>query len=684
MAVPDTASAAPPRRHRSTVAPLLAVIAVAAGTVSIFSWPVLGPAIGMVVACTAVLAARHAVRRTLDAAAAARVGQWRSDLDATMSADVIAAKVADLACELSGARCAELVLLREGVGWRLSTHDPAPGWHPLPDPLRQSGVHADVARGPTIVHLGRGRRTDTPEQRRRRSDLLGDAAPPAMVVPLHGSHALGTLLVAEPTAGRFAPAAQAKLQILAAHATGALDTSLITEQIRRAADRQLLTAATDELTGLPNRSEFVERVDAAARMSSAGKLVAVLLVNLDRFREINATFGHHVGDQLLKQFGIRLRDSLPVTATVARLGGDEFAVLLCELRDQQSVRDIAEELLDELAEPHSVGEAALQLEASIGVALAPLHADNAVALLQGADVAMETAKDKRSGVEVFDASRGTQDASHLQLLADLRRAIDNGDLSMVYQPKAVLRTREVHGVEALLRWKHADRGHVPPGEFIPIAERTGLIHPLTRWVLRTVVAQQHAWRADGLELEVAVNLSARNLLDDTLPTEIAALLEEYDVSPRLLRLEITESSLIVDPGRADTILAELHRLGISLSVDDFGTGYSSLAHLLRLPVDEIKVDRSFVSGLLERRSEAAIVHATVDLGRRLEITVTAEGVEDQATWAKLAELGCDLGQGFWLARPMDAAALERWLGDFRAGDVAEPTGPPTTPAAAQG
>jgi diguanylate cyclase (GGDEF)-like protein len=666
---------------------LLAVMAVAAGTASIFSRPVLGLALGVVVACTAVLAWRRspsAASGPLDAAALARVAQWRSDLDATMATDAIGARVLDIACELSGARRAELVLLREGVGWRLRAHDTQLGWHPLPDPLRLSGAHSEVARGSTVVHLGRARVRETPERRRWRGDLFGDAAPPALLVPLHGSHALGTLLVAEPSARRFASSAQAKLQVLAAHATGALDTSLITEQIRRAAERQLLTAATDALTGLPNRAEFVERVDTAARLSSASMLVAVLLVNLDRFREINATFGHHVGDQLLKQFGIRLRDSLPVTATVARLGGDEFAVLLCELRDQQSVRDIAEELRDDLARPHAVGGATLQLEASIGVALAPLHADNAVALLQGADVAMEAAKGARSGVEVYDPSRGTHDASHLQLLVDLRRAIESGELSMVYQPKATLRTHEIHGVEALLRWQHATRGHVPPGEFIPIAEQTGLIHPLTRWVLRTVVAQQRAWRVDGLELEVAVNLSARNLLDDTLPTEIAALLEEYQVSPRLLRLEITESSLIVDPGRAETVLAELHRLGISLSVDDFGTGYSSLAHLLRLPVDEIKVDRSFVSGLLARRSEAAIVRATVDLGRRLEITVTAEGVEDQATWAKLAELGCDLGQGFWLARPMDAVALERWLDDFRTTGVAGPTGSPSRSPAAQG
>ena len=682
MAAPDPTATAERPHHRSPLVVIAAVIAVGAITAAALTRPVTGLVAGGVVVVVAALRAWHrGARRPLDDAIVARVDEWRCDLAPTIATDEIASSVLGLACELSGARRAEVVLIREGVGWRLGTDDTAPGWQPLPDPVGLSSVHAEVARGATVLRFGRRRRGRTPAERRWRGDLLGDARPPALLVPLHGSHALGTLLVADPSARRLAPAAEATLQLVAAHLTGALDASLVTEQIRHAADRQLRTATTDMLTGLPNRAEFVERVDAAARLSSASQLVAVLLVNLDRFREINATFGHHVGDQLLRQFGMRLRDSLPVTSTVARLGGDEFAVLVCELRDQQSVLDITEELLRDLSRPHTVGEAALQLDASIGVALAPLHGDNGVALLQRADIAMEAAKGARSGAEIYDPASGTHDGSHLQLLADLRRAIDSDGLSVVYQPKAALRTHEVHGVEALLRWEHATRGRVSPGEFIPIAERTGLIHQLTRWVLRRVVAQQHQWRARGLELEVAVNLSARNLLDGGLPDDIAALLEEYQLPPRLLRLEITESSLIVDPGRAEAILAELHRLGISLSVDDFGTGYSSLAHLLRLPVDEIKVDRSFVSGLIERRSEAAIVRATVDLGHWLEITVTAEGVEDQATWAKLAELGCDLGQGYWLARPMDPSALEHWLAQGRPAHVADAAGAPSSPVA---
>ena len=682
MAATDTAPTGA-RPRRSPLAPLLTVAAVAVVTAAILARPLWGLSLAAVAAAggAGFRAARRVRRGVIDATVVARLDRWLDSIDATTDTAAIAASALTVARELSGAGCAELVLFREGLGWRLRTRggDALVAWEPLPEPLGLAGVHAGVASGSDVLRLGANGRRETPEQRRQRLDLLGDATPPAYVLPVHGSYARGTLLVAEPTGHGFAPGALGRLHLLSAHVAGALDTSLMREHVRKAADRQLRTVTTDVLTGLPNRAVFVERVDEAARLSSSKLLMAVLLVNLDRFREINATFGHHVGDQLLKQFGTRLRDSLPVTATVARLGGDEFAVLLCELRDQQAVRQIAAELLEDLARPHTVGGAELQLDASMGVALAPLHAEDAVALLQRADIAMETAKSTRSGAEVYNPERGTHDTTHLQLLADLRRAIDRDQLSMVYQPKAALRTHVVHGVEALLRWHHATRGRISPEEFIPIAERTGLIHSLTRWVLRTVVAQQQQWQAAGLELEVAVNLSARNLLDDTLPGDIAALLEEHRLSPHLLRLEITESSLIVDPGRAEAILAELHRLGISLSVDDFGTGYSSLAHLLRLPVDEIKVDRSFVSGLLVRRSEAAIVRATVDLGRRLSITVTAEGVEDHATWAKLAELGCDLGQGYWLARPMDAAALEQWIGRFRASGIPDPTEPPNAP-----
>ena len=602
-------------------------------------------------------------RWTADQTVVARLVEWITQLDPLAATEVIGAQALDVARELAGVRHAELVLFREGVGWHLRHRGDQrdPGWHPLSEPLPLAGFHAALADGSEVRRLQRGRRSASPDDVRVRAELLGGMSGPALIVPVHGSIARGTLLVAQPVRRDLAPRAESRLLLLAAHLGGQLDASLAAERVRNATDRKLRTATTDVLTGLPNRAVFVERVDDAARLSSPTLLMAVLLVNLDRFREINATFGHQVGDHLLKQFGARLRDGLPVTSTVARLGGDEFAVLLCELRDQQTVSAVASDLLEDVTRPYTVGDASLQLDASMGVALAPTHADDATRLLQRADIAMEAAKSARSGVEIYDPSRGTHDSSQLRLLADLRRAVEAGDLSLVYQPKAVLRTHAVQGVEALLRWSHETRGRISPAEFIPIAERTGLIHPLTRWVVRQVLEQQRAWLADGVELEVAVNLSARNLLDRSLADDIAALLAEYDLPARLLRLEITESSIIVDPGRAEAILEDLHHLGVRLSVDDFGTGYSSLAHLLRLPVDEIKVDQSFVSGLLSRRSEAAIVRATVDLGRRLAMTVTAEGVENRETWNKLAELGCDLGQGFWFARPMDACALEMWL-----------------------
>ncbi|CAN5894776.1 hypothetical protein BH23ACT10_BH23ACT10_06770 [soil metagenome] len=589
--------------------------------------------------------------------------RWVSDITAGASTESIAGPALDLAQLLTGARRAEIVLFREGVGWHLrhreADHDT--GWHPLSEPLPLTGFHAELARGASGRLLGRERRRESDADARMRAQLLDGSRGPAFIVPVHGSHASGTLLVADPVDGRFGWDTETRLQLLSAHLGGQLDASLLGEQVRNATDRKLRTATTDVLTGLPNRAVFVERVDDAARLSSPTLLMAVLLVNLDRFREINATFGHQVGDNLLRQFGTRLRDALPVTSTVARLGGDEFAVLLCELHDQHTASKVAADLLDDVTRPYEVGDASLQLDASMGVALAPIHADDATRLLQRADIAMDTAKSARSGVEIYDPSRASHDSGQLKMLADLRRAIDAGGLTLVFQPKAGLRSHTLRGVEALLRWTHETRGRVAPGEFIPIAERTGLIHPLTRWVLRHVLEQQRVWLAAGIEIEVAVNLSARNLLDRSLPGDISAMLAEHRVPSRLLRLEITESSILVDPGRSEAVLADLHRLGISLSVDDFGTGYSSLAHLLRLPVDEIKIDQSFVSGLLARHSEAAIVRATVDLGRRLAMTVTAEGVEDRETWDKLAELGCDNGQGFWFARPMGAPALERWL-----------------------
>jgi diguanylate cyclase (GGDEF)-like protein len=665
------------------VAATAAVIAVAAATAAVLARPAWGlpTAVG---ATMVTLLGRRLTRDAVTPDTIARIDTWLATVDATTQTAAIAAGALAVIRDLSAARSAELVLFREGLGWRLRPADRGgpDGWEPLPEVVGHMGACADVASGTAVVRIGRGRRTESARQRQWRTELLGTASAPALAVPFRGNRARGVIVLADPGGAlitrRFPRAVAVRLRLVAAHLASAVDTTLITEQVLQTTRRQLRTATTDTLTGLPNRTVFVERVDAAARMSSNTLLVAVLLVNLDHFREINATFGHHIGDQLLRQFGARMRDALPVTATVARLGGDEFAALLCELPDQRAVWRIAEELLNDLAVPHTVAGADLQLEASMGVALAPLHAGDAVALLQRADIAMEGAKSAHRGAEIYDPATGTHDGSHLQMLVDLRRAIDADDLSIVYQPKAGLRTQAVNGVEALLRWNHPVRGPVSPGEFIPIAERTGLIHPLTQWVLRTVLAQQRTWRDLGIDIEVAVNLSARNLLDKSLPAQIMALLHEFGLPTDVLRLEITESSLIVDPGRAEAVIAELHDLGLKLSVDDFGTGYSSFAHLLRLPVDEIKVDQTFVSGLLERRNEAAIVHATIDLGRRLAITVTAEGVEDQETWSKLAEMGCDMAQGFWFARPMAAAALERWMRDLGPADRPHPDAPAPT------
>jgi EAL domain-containing protein (putative c-di-GMP-specific phosphodiesterase class I) len=308
-----------------------------------------------------------------------------------------------------------------------------------------------------------------------------------------------------------------------------------------------------------------------------------------------------------------------------------------------------------------VGDLNLEVGASIGVALAPVHGNDAATLLQRADVAMYSAKEARSGFEVYDPDRDEYSPRRLMLAAELRHAIERGQLSIHYQPKADLRTNGITGVEALLRWHHPDYGFVPPDEFIPLAEHTGLIRPLTRWVLAASIAQCGTWQRRGLHLNVAVNLSVRALLDVGLPEEVEGLLREAAVPPTALTLEITESSIMADPARSIGVLNRLADLGIMLSIDDFGTGYSSLSYLKKLPVGEVKVDRSFVMNMSADPDDAVIVRSTIDLAGNLGLRVVAEGVEDQATWDQLTLLGCDAAQGYFLGRPMPVLQLDRWL-----------------------
>lgn len=416
-------------------------------------------------------------------------------------------------------------------------------------------------------------------------------------------------------------------------------------------------ALTDTLTGLPNRKLLAERTGEAF---DQGAGVALLLFDLDRFKEVNDTLGHHAGDQLLKVVAGRLSATSRPDDTVARLGGDEFAVLL-PATDRGAAEETAKRLLAEVCAPLVLEGLLVDVGASVGLAIAPGDGTDLDVLLQHADVAMYLAKETGGGVELYDASRDRNSTGRLVMLAELRRAISGGELEVHYQPKADLRTGAVHGVEALVRWRHPERGLVPPDDFIPLAESSGLIEALTAYVLDAAVVQLAQWRAQGLRLQVAVNVSVRDLSGGQLTGHIAASLARHRVPAPCLQLEVTEGSLFTESHRAATTLQQLDVLGVTLSLDDFGTGYSSLGHLRRLPVQEIKIDRSFVQRMGTDPRDRAIVRSVIDLASGLGMRVVAEGVEDRQTWEELRDMGCDSAQGWYLSRAEPAHQLTPWL-----------------------
>jgi diguanylate cyclase (GGDEF)-like protein len=409
-----------------------------------------------------------------------------------------------------------------------------------------------------------------------------------------------------------------------------------------------------------------------------------MLMDLDRFKDVNDTLGHHNGDLLLQRIGSRLHSVLRDTETVARLGGDEFAILLPEVPDRQSVVPVVRRVLKVLEEPVVVGGLALQCEGSIGLAIFPEHGQTVESVMRAADVAMYMAKENRSGYEFYDARRHEHrhDAGRLALIGELRRAMDETELVLYYQPKIDLQTGRATGVEALARWHHPERGLLSPDEFIPLAERSNLLRPMTLYLLDTALRQCNAWRTRGAEVSVAVNLSMQNLIDLRLPNDLARLLTSWRLPPGSLELEITESTIMADHRRAMTILSRLNKMGVTLTVDDFGTGYSSLAYLQSLPVSSIKIDKSFVMQMAEDPGNATIVQSTIDLGHNLGLKVVAEGVEDAESYNTLAALGCDYAQGYFLSRPLSPEKATVWLDAFV--DVDPDGGPADAAPAAEG
>ena len=428
-------------------------------------------------------------------------------------------------------------------------------------------------------------------------------------------------------------------------------------------------AGHDSLTGLPNRSRARLALESVfARHRGDDSCCAVLMVDLDRFKEINDTLGHGFGDLVLIEVAKRLCEAVRAGDMVARLGGDEFVVLMEDTeRNQLPARAAA--LLQALRTPLELTSSRINLDASLGIALHPDHGQDTETLLRRADIALYEAKEQRSGIVFYESGRDESHLRQLRLLGDLRHAIARGELSLLFQPKVEIGSRRVLHAEALLRWNHAELGSVSPDEFVPLAERSGVIHELTRHVLDRALLQASRWRGQGMDIGIAVNMSAMDLMDADLPDSIVDCLARHGMPASSLIVEVTESAVMRDVNYAVRMLHRLRAIGLRLSIDDFGTGYSSLAQLKRMPVDELKIDKSFVMQMVEGSDDAVIVRSTIELGHNMGLKVIAEGVENQTSLSLLQKLGCDMAQGYFLSRPLPGEALPQWARAYGKGVV---------------
>jgi diguanylate cyclase (GGDEF)-like protein len=420
-------------------------------------------------------------------------------------------------------------------------------------------------------------------------------------------------------------------------------------------------AQHDNLTNLPNRSLLLERLESELQTAhDSNEPLALFVMDLDQFKEVNDTLGHHIGDRLLQEVGRRLVSVLRRTDTVSRLGGDEFAVLLPGANFQRS-KAVCRKILQTMDRPIKVDNFRLRSGISIGVALCPEHGRDASLLMQHADVAMYEAKRGSKGFAFYTADRDDHSVSRLGISGELRDAIERDELSLEYQPMVDIKTGEIFCAEALVRWLHPEYGNIAPEEFVPLAEQTGVIRPLTLWVMDKALAQTAMWRRVGIDLCISLNLSVRSLQDRKLPAHVQRMVDKHKVDPKNVILEITESAIMSDPMTARRVMRRLSNMGFQLSIDDFGTGYSSLAYLKQLPVDEIKIDKSFVTQMDQDENDAVIVRATIDLAHNLGLKVTAEGVESTDVWDLLEMLGCDSAQGYFIRKPQSPQELANWI-----------------------
>ncbi|MGE5828480.1 MAG: putative bifunctional diguanylate cyclase/phosphodiesterase [Micromonosporaceae bacterium] len=516
---------------------------------------------------------------------------------------------------------------------------------PLPAALRRRAI----AAGETLVV---GQKTGDEELR---TELRDAGTKDAIVVPLRsGTAVIGSLEVVGRLGDRtqFESADVRLIETLANHVAVAVENSRLVDRLR-------FDAYHDALTSLPNRRRLLASLEQAVKVLAEGEVVTVMVFDIDGLRDVNDSLGHEAGDKLIREVGQRLRDQAPAAALVARVGGDEFAVIL-RLPSIDNASDLAAQLRSGLQQPMELGTITLDVDVAVGIAVHPDHGTDAEVILQRADLATHAAKQLSSPILLFHPSMESRTAHRLGLAADMRRALEVGEVEVHLQPKVALPDRRIVGVECLARWEHTAHGPVSPTDFVAVAEHTGQLARLTEIVMRQGLGRCRDWLEAGRPLPIAVNLSPRTLLDPTFPPRVAALLEEYGVPAHLLTLEITEDGVVGEPDRPLPTLRRLHEMGVRLAVDDFGTGYSSLSYLRRLPVDEVKIDQSFVQGMATDPGDLAIVRAVVDLARHFGLVVVAEGVESELTVSLLEEVGCDIGQGYLFSRPLPFERFEAW------------------------
>lgn len=481
----------------------------------------------------------------------------------------------------------------------------------------------------------------------------------AFIPLLYQNRLLGKFMLCYNSRHDFSPEEIQLAETIASQVSFALERRRQTNQLEH-------QALYDNLTNIPNRSLLYDRLQQAIVASQrTGVPLTLLLIDLDRFKDINDTLGHDQGDQLLKQIGPRIQAVLRQFDTVARLGGDEFAVVLPTVSTANHAELTAMKILRSLKAPFILDTFPMEIGASIGIALYPEHGSDSDALLRCADVAMYAAKRQHTGYAMYSQQLDQHSRRQLSLISELRSAIEQNQLVLEYQPKVSLTNREFVGVEALVRWLHPQHGLIYPDQFIPEAELSELEKPLRQWVISQALQQHCAWKNIGHVIPVAVNLSARSLHDVGLPHQLKSLLRLYKASPDMLTLEITESAIMIDPVRALEVLTEISHMDIHLTIDDFGTGYSSLAYLQKLPVDTVKIDKSFVMDMTSDINNRMIVRSTIDLAHNLNISVTAEGVETQQAWLALKALNCDVVQGHYISSPIPADEFVVWLEQAR-------------------